>query len=104
MVKKREFPMTRRAASSLLILISLFSAGCASKREASPETILIYPARCGRPTSPELPKLSGLKFLESREAYSRLKLRDSVMRSYIAGLEDALDCYEAQLPPNTGGK
>ena len=60
---------------------------------------MVWPARCARPTKPDLPRLSGLEFLESREGYARLKLRDTRLRAYLAGLEDALDCYDAQLPP-----
>lgn len=84
--------MIRRGVCCLMLLTLLYSGGCAAKTELAP----VYPAHCARPPKPELPKLSSLKFLESREAYSLLKLRDSIMRTYIAGLEDALDCYEAQ--------
>ncbi|MGE9985700.1 hypothetical protein [Desulfovibrio sp. SGI.169] len=76
---------------------------CACARPAAqqpaPEPVIIRPARCGRPATPELPRLSGLALLESAQGYALLKRRDRVMRDYIAGLEDALDCYEAQLPP-----
>lgn len=95
--------MTKLATLCLMLWISLFNSGCAARQEPV-KPIIIYPARCARPAQPELPKLAGLNFLESREAYSRIRLRDSVMRSYIAGLEDALDCYEAQLPQNPGGE
>ncbi|MFR3975597.1 MAG: hypothetical protein ACLTZ2_06055 [Desulfovibrio sp.] len=37
-------------------------------------------------------------FLESREGYTLLRVRDARIRAYVAGLEDALNCYEAQLP------
>ncbi len=98
------FLTTKRAMLCLMLWTSLFNGGCASRREPALEPVIVYPAKCARPAKPELPKLSGLNFLENREAYSRIRLRDSVMRSYIAGLEDALDCYEAQLPQNPGGE
>ena len=90
----------RRAAVCLTILISLCNGACAGKAAPAPEPtpLAIYPARCARPAKPDLPRLSGLPLLESREGYARLKLRDRRMRAYIAGLEDALDCYETQLP------
>ncbi len=96
------FLTTKRAMLCLMLWTGLFNGGCASRREPAIEPVIVYPAKCARPAKPELPKLSGLNFLENREAYSRIRLRDSVMRSYIAGLEDALDCYEAQLPQNPG--
>lgn len=90
----------RRAALCLLILISLCS-GCSGRPAPTPEPapVMVWPARCARPSKPDLPRLSGLEFLESREGYARLKLRDTRLRAYLAGLEDALDCYDAQLPP-----
>ncbi len=106
----------RRAALCLLILTGLYRVllsiatafcvatalvGCAGRAEPTPEQVpvMIRPARCARPAKPDLPRLSGLEFLESREGYARLKLRDTRLRAYLAGLEDALDCYDAQLPP-----
>lgn len=103
----------RRAALCLPILTGLYRAllsiaiafclattlaGCAGRPAPTQEAaaVIIYPARCARPAKPDLPKLSGLSLLESREGYARLKLRDTRLRAYLAGLEDALDCYEAQ--------
>lgn len=90
----------RRAALCLLILISLCS-GCSGRTEPAPEPspVIVYPARCARPAKPDLPRLTGLPLLESREGYARLKLRDQRLRAYLAALENALDCYEAQLAP-----
>lgn len=89
----------RRAALCLLILIS-FCSGCSGRPAPTPEPapVMVWPARCARPAKPDLPRLSGLEFLESREGYARLKLRDTRLRAYLAGLEGALDCYEAQIP------
>lgn len=88
----------KRAALCLAILIGLCSGGCAG-RPAPAAPVIIRPAACARPARPDLPKLSGLAFLESREGYALLKLRDMRLRAYVSGLEEALDCYEAQLPP-----
>lgn len=92
----------RRAALCLSLWIALCSCGCSGRPAPTPEPVpvIAYPARCARPAKPDLPKLSGLPLLESREGYARLKLRDTRLRAYVAGLEDALDCYEAQ----AGGK
>ncbi len=89
----------RRAALCLLILISLCS-GCSGRPAPTPEPapVIIWPARCARPAKPDLPRLSGLPLLESREGYARLKLRDQRLRAYLAALENALDCYEMQIP------
>lgn len=88
----------RRAALCLLILTALCSDGCSGRPAPTPEPapVTVYPARCARPAKPDLPKLTGLPLLESREGYALLKLRDTRLRAYLAGLEDALDCYEAQ--------
>ncbi len=91
----------RRAALCLSLWIALCSCGCSGRPAPTPEPapVIVYPARCARPARPDLPRLSGLTFLESREGYARLKLRDTRLRAYVAGLEDALDCYEAQAAP-----
>lgn len=94
-----------RAALCLAILTGLCSGGCATSAAPEPSLapLVVWPARCARPAKPDLPKLSGLTLLESREGYVRLKLRDVHMRAYMAGLEDALDCYEAQLAADARG-
>lgn len=81
----------------LTVLTVLCSAGCGKQPPAPvPAPVVIRTQHCPRPAQPVLPRLSGVSFLESREAYSVLKLRDSRVRSYIKGLEAALDCYDAQ--------
>ena len=95
-----------RAALCLVILTALCSA-CAGKpapSDPAPAPLIVWPARCARPAAPELPRLSGLALLESPRAYALLKRRDQIMRDYIAGLSDALDCYEAQIPTAPGGE
>lgn len=91
-----------RAARCLMLLTVLCSAcaGAPAPREPEPVPVIVWPARCGRPAAPDLPRLSGLALLESPQGYALLKQRDRIMRDYIAGLSDALDCYEAQLPPS----
>lgn len=88
-----------RAVPCVLILTALCSACAGAPDPREPEPVIIWPARCARPAAPELPRLSGLDLLESPQGYVLLKRRDQVMRDYIAGLYDALDCYEAQLAP-----
>lgn len=90
-----------RAALCLMLLTTLCSA-CAQKPAPEPSPVVVWPARCGRPATPELPRLSGLPLLESAQGYALIKRRDRIMRDYIAGLEGALDCYEAQLPRKEG--
>lgn len=90
--------MQRRAAVCLIAWIALCS-GCAARERPAPvpEPVLIRPAFCPRPAPPVLPKLGGVAFLESREGYAVLNLRDARMRAYLKGLEAALTCYEAQV-------
>lgn len=90
--------MKRRAAVCLIALTALCS-GCAAHEAPAPvpEPVVIRPVRCPRPEPPALPKLAGLAFLESREGYSILKLRDERMRAYLKGLAASLACYEAQV-------
>lgn len=89
--------MRLRDALCLTLLIGLCS-GCAAHEAPLfvPEPVVILPTRCPRPMPPELPKLSGISFLESHEGYVALKLRDERIRAYIKGLESALTCYERQ--------
>lgn len=90
--------MKRRAAVCLTVWIGLCS-GCAGREAPAPvpEPVVIRPVPCPRPAPPVLPKLAGLAFLESREGYSILKLRDERMRAYLKGLAASLTCYEAQV-------
>lgn len=94
--------MMPRAAACLMILTALCS-GCA-RPEPAKSPLVILPAHCPRPAAPELPRLSGLALLESGQGYALLKRRDNIMRAYIAGLADALDCYEAQAAPAPKGE
>lgn len=88
-----------RCAASIILMLLLCACGRPATEQPAPEPVIIWPARCARPATPELPRLSGLALLESAQGYALLKRRDRIMRDYITGLEDALDCYEAQLPP-----
>ena len=90
----------QRAALYLSLWIALCSCGCSGRPAPTPEPapVIVYPARCARPAKPDLLRLSGLSLLESREGYARLTLRDQRLRAYVAALQDALNCYEAQIP------
>ena len=90
--------MHQSAALCLTLWIGLCS-GCAAYTPEPglvPEPVVIRPIQCPRPLPPELPRVSGVSFLESREAYTLLLQRDARIRAYIKGLEAALSCYEAQ--------
>ena len=90
----------KRLAVCCLILLTALCSGCASKKteqpQPQPQPVVLRPERCPRPAPPVLPSTKGLKFLESREGYTVLKLRDARMRAYTEGLNSALDCYDAQ--------
>ncbi len=87
----------RCAVPFLMLLIALCS-GCAKPAsDPPPAPAVVSVAQCARPPKPELPPMKGV-FLESREGYTLLRVRDARIRAYVAGLEDALNCYEAQLP------
>ncbi len=85
---------------ALALAGGLALAGCASQARPQPQTVVVRTERCPRPAPPALPPTRGL-FLESREGYAVLKSRDARIRAYIAALNAALDCYEAQ---TTGAK
>ena len=87
----------QRAACCCLILTALCS-GCARPPLVT-KPMILAPEACARPKRPALPALSGLAFLESLEGYARLVARDTVLRTYIRQLEDALRCYERQCVP-----
>lgn len=79
-------------------LCSATLAACARPApEPAPAPVVVSVARCARPVKPELPTMKGA-FLESRAGYTLLRVREARIRAYVAGLEDALNCYEAQLP------
>ena len=92
---------SRVALAACIVLMQLCGA-CAPAVRPEPTVVRLYPARCARPAKPDLPKLSGLAWLESRAGYARLAARDAAMRRYVAALEGAVDCYEAQLPEEGG--
>lgn len=83
---------------SVVFCVTTALAGCASKKteQPQPQPVVVRPVWCPRPAPPVLPSTRGLTFLESREGYAVLKLRDARMRAYIEGLNSALDCYNAQ--------
>lgn len=90
--------MQQPAVLCLTLWIGLCS-GCAVNTPPPcivPEPVVVRPVLCPRPLPPELPRVSGVSFLESREAYTLLLQRDARIRAYVKGLEAALSCYEAQ--------
>ena len=70
---------------------------CARPAPEPSAPVVVSVVRCARPAKPELPAMKGA-FLESRAGYTLLRVREARIRAYVAGLEDALNCYEAQLP------
>lgn len=87
-----------RRAVPLLMLLTALCSGCAKPAPTTPPApVVVSVARCARPAKPDLPAMKGA-FLESREGYTLLRVREARIRAYVAGLEDALNCYEAQLP------
>lgn len=95
-------PYRALACLVVLVFLTLSLSGCGAKVTApqpQPQPLVLRPERCPRPAPPVLPVTKELAFLESREGYAILKLRDVRLRAYIEGLNAALDCYDAQ----TGG-
>ena len=83
-------------AMLLAICLTSLCSGCA-KPAPTPAPVIVAVQPCARPSKPSLPALRGV-FLESKQGYTLLKARDARIRAYIAGLEDAVECYEKQLP------
>lgn len=87
----------RRAACIVLMQVCAALAGCGAKPVPTPAPVIVAVQPCARPSKPSLPALRGV-FLESKQGYTLLKARDARIRAYIAGLEDAVECYERQIP------
>lgn len=88
----------RRAAPPLIILIALWSSGCAGRAlpPAPPAPVVLPSASCPAPSAPALPAVDGGAMLDSPANVAVLLERESRLRRYIKGLRAALDCYGAQ--------
>lgn len=89
-----------RRASVLLIFLIALCSGCAVKSDApAPAPQVITVTRCARPATPVLPSVRGDVPFDSPTQVETLLTRDARLRLYIAGLNAALDCYDAQAAP-----
>lgn len=93
----------RHVKKPLRVLIALCSAvllsGCAAGRPASvvpPAPGLVRTALCPAPAAPRLPLINGELPFDHPVNVAAAMERDDLLRQYIAGLADALECYAAQ--------
>lgn len=85
-----------RAAVLLICLIVLGSLGCARAPAPTPAPMVVSVQRCARPEKPVLPHIRGNVPFDHPAQLEALLTRDARLRVYAAGLNDALDCYDAQ--------
>ena len=85
-----------RLASVLLICSIALCSACAVTAPPAPAPVVVKAQHCARPSVPVLPQVSGSVTMDAQEQLAALVNRDTLMRRYIAGLRDALDCYDKQ--------
>lgn len=85
-----------RAAVLLICLIVPGSLGCARGGAPVPAPVVVSAQRCARPEKPLLPHIRGDVPFDHPAQLEALLTRDARLRVYAAGLNDALDCYDAQ--------
>lgn len=83
-------------ASVLLLCSIALCSACAAAVPPTPAPVVVTARRCARPDAPALPQISGTLTMDAPEQLAALVNRDTLMRRYIAGLRDALDCYDKQ--------
>lgn len=88
--------MMKRAIVLFCASIALCSFGCGQK-DAAP--LVLEHHDCPAPQAPILPELDAALPLDSPENITRLLLRDDMIRTYIDGLESALQCEQARGGP-----
>ncbi len=87
----------------LLICLIVLGSGCTAKVEPpalAPQVVTT--TRCARPAAPVLPKLRGDLPLDHPVNVEAMLTRDTRQRRYNNGLNDALDCYDAQVAEGAG--
>ena len=85
-----------RLASVLLICSIVLCSACAATAPPTPAPVVITAQHCARPAAPALPQIRGALIMDAPEQLAAIVNRDTLMRRYIAGLRDALDCYDKQ--------
>ena len=90
-----------RASVLLLCSIGLGSlSGCAATGSVpAPTPVVVTVQPCARPTAPALPQIRGDIPFDHPDQVEALLTRDARLRVYSGGLNDALDCYDAQAAP-----
>lgn len=90
--------MMPRVKLLLIALIALCSPACGQVAKQVP--VVVGAAYCPQPHKPQLPRLNNDLPLDHIANIKPLLLRDDVLRQYISGLEDTINCYEGQVKQN----
>ena len=84
-------------ARVLLICSIVLCSACAATVPPTPAPVVVVTAQhCARSEAPALPQMRGTLTMDAPEQLAAMVNRDTLMRRYIAGLRDALDCYDRQ--------
>jgi len=83
-------------ARVLLICSIALCSACAANVPPTLAPVVVSAQHCSRPAPPALPQMRGTLTMDAPEQLAAIVSRDTLMRRYIAGLRDALDCYDRQ--------
>ena len=87
-----------RPVLALLICLIALGSGCAARQDQpTPAPQVVTITRCARPAAPVLPRLRGDLPLDHPVNVEAMLTRDARQRRHVNGLNDALDCYDAQV-------
>lgn len=84
-----------RVAVLLICLIVPGSFGCAPHM-LQPAPVVVGIRHCARPQKPALPRIRPDLPFDHPSNVEAMLTRDARLRVYHTGLNDALDCYDAQ--------
>lgn len=79
----------------LLIGSIVLCSGCTTRKPVQ-AMVVHQTLECPAPERPELPVITGALPLDHSENVETLMERDDMLRQYIQGLQDCVECYRRQ--------